>query len=536
MEDGSFVYGDKFNLASNRFQRVGHVFAGWASTPDGEKKYNDRALLSDFGAIEDGVIDIYAVWVEVDCFYSIRYDSNGGVGYMTNQTVRIGDTVVLDPNRFTREGYAFVGWALRAADYGKVYDDQEQVCNLSEKDGDTVALFAVWVKAEGEVEVPVVSTANGTTFFGESGEVTITCATAGATIYYAIGASPRAADRYVYSGPFTISETSTVYAFAKKGDKKTDTVKVVITKRTLTLPEAIGAENLSVTTGGATGWNPVVDDTAAKGVSARSGIMKAAEPGEWNESWMEIVVDGPGTLTFRWKVDCEWDESGDCTWDHLAYFIDNADKDSARIDGTTAWEGRSVAFETPGPHSIRWVFAKDDYDDEFYGEDCGWIDEVIWTPLAQGVVVPADVTGGKELVVDKSWPASLDARFGAGTSAAFVEKFGSDLSAALLKSTGKKSAAGEDMYVWQDYVAGTDPTDPKSRFMAKIEMVGGEPVVVWSPKLSEAEAAKRIYTTYGKKTLVGSREGEPCTIEQWTPVETPAQGGWRFFKVGVEMK
>ena len=47
----------------------------------------------------------------------------------------------------------------------------------------------------------------------------------------------------------------------------------------------------------------------------------------------------------------------------------------------------------------------------------------------------------------------LDAQFGAGACAAFVEKFGSDLSAALLKPTGKKSAAGEGMYVWQDYVA-----------------------------------------------------------------------------------
>ena len=67
-------------------------------------------------------------------------------------------------------------------------------------------------------------------------------------------------------------------------------------------------------------------------------------------------------------------------------------------------------------------------------------------------------------------------------------------------------------------------------------MVDGEPVVVWSPKLSEAEAAKRIYTTYGKKTLEGSHRGEPRMIELWTPVETPAQGEWRFFKVGVEMR
>ena len=58
-------------------------------------------------------------------------------------------------------------------------------------------------------------------------------------------------------------------------------------------------------------------------------------------------------------------------------------------------------------------------------------------------------------------------------------------------------------------------------------MVDGEPVV-WAPKLSEAEAAKRVYTTYGKKTLDAD--------EPWTPVEMPAQGGWRFFKVTVEMR
>ena len=63
----------------------------------------------------------------------------------------------------------------------------------------------------------------------------------------------------------------------------------------------------------------------------------------------------------------------------------------------------------------------------------------------------------------------------------------------------------------------------------------GKPGVIWSPKLSEAEAAKRIYTTYGRKTLEGSHGGEPAR-EMWTPVETPAQGGWRFFKVGVEVR
>ena len=45
--------------------------------------------------------------------------------------------------------------------------------------------------------------------------------------------------------------------------------------------------------------------------------------------------------------------------------------------------------------------------------------------------------------------------------------------------------------------------------------------------MNTESSSKRIYTTYGKKTLEAS--------EPWTPVESPAKGWWRFFKVGVEM-
>ena len=42
-------------------------------------------------------------------------------------------------------------------------------------------------------------------------------------------------------------------------------------------------------------------------------------------------------------------------------------------------------------------------------------------------------------------------------------------------------------------------------------------------------------------TLVGAVAGREVKAanparEMWTPVETPAQGGWRFFKIGVEMR
>lgn len=106
----------------------------------------------------------------------------------------------------------------------------------------------------------------------------------------------------------------------------------------------------------------------------------------------------------------------------------------------------------------------------------------------------------------------------------FEEKFGDDPVAALSKTTGKKDAQGNDMYVWQDYVTGTDPLDTNSVFTATITMVDGAPVIKWSPKLSAKEEAKRRYTIYGKASLdVG---------EEW---HSPTNALDRFFMVGVEM-
>ena len=44
--------------------------------------------------------------------YTIIYNSNGGKGSMSYQKVEVGKTVNLHSNKFTREGYEFVGWAV----------------------------------------------------------------------------------------------------------------------------------------------------------------------------------------------------------------------------------------------------------------------------------------------------------------------------------------------------------------------------------------------------------------------------------------
>ena len=132
------------------------------------------------------------------------------------------------------------------------------------------------------------------------------------------------------------------------------------------------------------------------------------------------------------------------------------------------------------------------------------------------VTVVTEIKGGA-VAVPESWATNYPG---------FAGKFGGDFSAALTKPTGKLDSQGNALLVWQDYVAGTDPTSVDDVFTATIAMVDGEPVVGYTPELPEAEKAKRKYTIYGKARLQD---------DDWTVVDGDA-ANYNFFKVAVEMK
>ncbi|MGN0832040.1 MAG: choice-of-anchor Q domain-containing protein [Kiritimatiellia bacterium] len=90
---------------------------------------------------------------------------------------------------------------------------------------------------------------------------------------------------------------------------------------------------------------------------------------------------------------------------------------------------------------------------------------------------------------------------------------------------GKVWPDGSAYYMWQDFVAGTDPTNENSVFTAKIELVDGEPVVTWEPDTPELSAT-RVYRTFGRKTLLDGN---------WIEVGDGDRSEYRFFKVTVEL-
>ena len=140
-------------------------------------------------------------------------------------------------------------------------------------------------------------------------------------------------------------------------------------------------------------------------------------------------------------------------------------------------------------------------------------------PEITGLVnVIAEITSGGPVAISSEWASQYDG---------FVTKFGSDFTAALTKPTGKRDGAGNEMLVWQDFVAGTDPTKEDDVFKASITFDGeGKPIISWTPELSEDEAAKRVYRKFGKVRL---------NDKDWTLINGDEED-YNFFKVSVEMR
>lgn len=135
------------------------------------------------------------------------------------------------------------------------------------------------------------------------------------------------------------------------------------------------------------------------------------------------------------------------------------------------------------------------------------------------VSVIAEVTSGGPVAIASTWAEQYPG---------FEAKFGSDFTAALTKQVGKLDGSGRPMMVWQDFVAGTDPTNPDDKFTASITFdAQGKPVISYSPELSATETAKRIYRKFGKVKL---------NDENWIPIANGEEVNYNFFKVTVEMK
>ncbi len=187
--DTQNIYGGSGTLKANSFTVSGKIFAGWATSENGEVIYADGAEITL--AAGTAGMDLYAVWADAytvtfedqgavstveaaqnyaiggkkiptpaartgytfsgwfsgesqltaetvisapitytakwtPITYTVCFNANGGEGTMEDITAGYDEEIVLTENSFTREGYTFIGWATYAASYASAVKYQDQ--------------------------------------------------------------------------------------------------------------------------------------------------------------------------------------------------------------------------------------------------------------------------------------------------------------------------------------------------------------------------------------------------------------------------
>ena len=264
----------------------------------------------------------------------------------------------------------------------------------------------------------------------------------------------------------------------------THACRIVLIATEMTLATALDTHGLDWTTSGADVWIPQDVESSDGEDSAKSGTIRGDDA-----SVLRTTLTGPGTLSWKWRLDLAGIAGVDV-------FLDNAP-----IDGlyeATDWAERSLQIAGDGEHEIRFEFWN--AGDETTLSDCAYLDQVKWSGKLFG--------GGTETT-----PVSVPYEW-LNRYPDLLEANGGDYEA-----TAWSTAENGANKVWECYVAGLDPTNQASAFLANIEMKDDEPFISWTPDLG----SERVYTVEGKEALDDS---------EWA---IPTNELSRFFRVRVSL-
>lgn len=150
--------GKETALTANSFSWKGHAFQGWAKAEEAaEPDYTNKEKVRNLTT--EKTIDLYAVWKVNE--YTVVFDPNGAEGAEIAQGMTYDVPEKLTENSFERTGYTFSGWSTTAK--GKaVHGDGKEVKNLTDKDGVTLRLYAVWAPTSYMVSFEPGEGATGT--------------------------------------------------------------------------------------------------------------------------------------------------------------------------------------------------------------------------------------------------------------------------------------------------------------------------------------------------------------------------------------
>ena len=363
----------------------------------------------------------------------------------------------------------------------------------------TASLTRVWVN----VARPVIDAA--ASFMGSKTKVSISCATEGAVVRYTLNGSEPNSHSTKYTGPFYVTDSCTVKAYAVMPDYRNSEVATFAIEKEWAIGDTMGTPDHAFTTSGNDGkaFYRVEDASAPNGVAMHSGdIGNSGAYGSFARTVLSTAVTGPGTVSFSWKASCE-DDAPDYEWDHGEFAVDGVVK--AYISGETGWTNVSAAVEGSGAHTLTWTYLKDDA--EFEGEDCIWVAGYGWMSAEA-------YTHTTAVPVPYVWLEAHDP--------GVVDEY------EAYEVAAKATAANGRMSVAECYLVGLDPQSATNDFkITSFPMnADGTPDVehiVFDPP----QARWNVPATYKVKGAANLNDGD------WLEVTEGNKGAFRFFKVEV---
>ena len=375
---------------------------------------------------------------------------------------------------------------------------EPQVNNVCEKD---IVLTGVASVAEPLFTPPAC-------LFYPSTNVTISCATAGATIRYTDDGTDPTESSALYTGPILVNDDVTIKARAWKSGMNPS----VIVTATYTYDAAQGApkgdyfaDPIVIT--GANGSRVIEDNSA---YTEEPGEPRhTLENGRYNWQfytiWYEWTAPGSGPMSFTTKSS---KTVGNTTWrnpTYVAVYTGNVLTSLSRQAFSTTRDGDyattvTLNVEQGVVYRIVGMTGGQSASEGFTGSFT-----LTWSG---NLTVDSTETSTTEVPVPYTW---LDGYFaGQGTSAQAYENL------------ANADQDNDGFTTWQEYLAGTSPTSAASRLKATIRMEGSTPVVEWNVTNGNLNALGYRYAPKGKVNLTDSGDWQPTL---------PAH---RFFKIFIE--
>jgi len=430
MEDQLMTVNTATELAMNRFMRKDCRFAGWALSADGEVEYADGAAVANLSLEQGAVVTLYAVWEE-QAWTTAEYlnvpgraftfegdadwaaddaINHDGIGSMRSGAIAQAEeglrTTSVMRTTVVGEGTGSFWWKVDCEP--SVEGDYYDYCSFT-VDGVEVATIAgtvEWTKVDYDVtgagehvlawtftrddwdedESLYTNAAWVDEFNWTPTPVTLSFDAGSAEGEAPLPVTKSAGCEIVLPLPSLLRKSGMVFVGWSDGTNVFSPGDVYVfgaadvmmtalwEEKVWTLAEAANLTNLTLTTGGDAAW--VVDlVTNYDGVaSIRSGII-----GDSQESWVSLAVKGAGTICFRTTVSGEYNRGKLC--DYLKFEVDGT---SQFTSYNADWSNVVVIVEGTGSHTLKWTYLKN--ASKSVGDDCAWLDEIVWTPSA----TPAD--------------------------------------------------------------------------------------------------------------------------------------------------